>query len=152
MTHSDDFLAVHDPAATRPAHAPDVGSGRWWGFAVALAAGLLLLCALTWLVSVQRGLASLQQSTATRADRYAATLESTLDRYEFLPALVSLHPFVRGLLDSPDDPQRVAAANQYLAEVNRRAHASATYVIAANGIALAASNHGQPGRDRKSVV
>ncbi|UIF86530.1 ATP-binding protein [Cupriavidus sp. UYPR2.512] len=148
MPHSDDFLAVHDPAApsaAHPAHAPDSGNGRWWGFAVALAAGLLLLCALTWLVSVQRGLASLQQSTATRADRYAATLESTLDRYEFLPALVSLHPFVRGLLDSPNDPQRVAAANQYLAEVNRRAHASATYVIAANGIALAASNHGEPG-------
>ncbi|WP_454709856.1 sensor histidine kinase [Cupriavidus nantongensis] len=145
MPHSDDFLAVHDPAATRPVHAPQAGSGRWWGFAVALALGLLLLCALTWLVSVQRGLASLQQGTATRADRYAATLESTLDRYEFLPALVSLHPFVRGLLDSPDDAQRVAAANQYLAEVNRRAHASATYVIAANGIALAASNHGQPG-------
>ncbi|WP_354685635.1 ATP-binding protein [Cupriavidus necator] len=145
MPHSDDFLAVHDPAATRPVHAPDAGSGRWWGFAVALAAGLLLLCGLTWLVSVQRGLATLQQSTATRADRYAATLESTLDRYEFLPALVSLHPFVRGLLESPNDPERVAAANHYLAEVNRRAHASATYVIAANGIALAASNHGQPG-------
>ncbi|WP_373379125.1 ATP-binding protein [Cupriavidus nantongensis] len=145
MPHSDDFLAVHDPAATRPVHAPAAGSGRWWGFAVALAAGLLLLCALTWLVSVQRGLASLQQGTATRADRYAATLESTLDRYEFLPALVSLHPFVRGLLAAPDDAQRVAAANQYLAEVNRRAHASATYVIAATGIALAASNHGQPG-------
>ncbi|QEZ45444.1 sensor histidine kinase [Cupriavidus oxalaticus] len=145
MPHSDDFLAVHDPAATRAVHAPDTGSGRWWGFALALAAGLLLLCGLTWLVSFQRGLATLQQSTATRADRYAATLESTLDRYEFLPALVSLHPFVRGLLDSPHDPARVAAANQYLAEVNRRAHASATYVIAANGIALAASNHGQPG-------
>ena len=76
MPHSDDFLAVHDPAApsaAHPAHAPDSGNGRWWGFAVALAAGLLLLCALTWLVSVQRGLATLQQSTATRADRYAAT-------------------------------------------------------------------------------
>ncbi|RDK11681.1 sensor histidine kinase [Cupriavidus lacunae] len=146
MPHSDDFLAVHDPAAARTAvHEPGTENGRWWGFAVVLAAGLLLLCALTWLVSVQRGISTLQQTTATRADRYAATLESTLDRYEFLPALVSLHPFVRGLLESPGDPARVAAANHYLAEVNRRAHASATYVIAANGIALAASNHGQPG-------
>ncbi|KWR90091.1 sensor histidine kinase [Cupriavidus sp. IDO] len=146
MPHSDDFLAVHDPAAAQAVvHEPGTENGRWWGFAVVLAAGLLLLCALTWLVSVQRGISSLQQTTATRADRYAATLESTLDRYEFLPALVSLHPFVRGLLEAPGDPARVAAANHYLAEVNRRAHASATYVIAANGIALAASNHGQPG-------
>jgi len=145
MPHSDDFLAVHDPASDRLVHAPGEGGGTLRGFAAALAAGLLLLCALTWLVSVQRGIDALQQTTATRADRYAATLESTLDRYEFLPALVSLHPFVHDLLAAPDDPARVAAANRYLAEVNRRARASATYVIAANGIALAASNHDLPG-------
>lgn len=144
MPHSDDFLAVHDPAAPGLAHAPGP-STRWWGFAVALLAGLLALCALTWLLSVQRGIAALQQSTAMRADRYAATLESTLDRYEFLPALVSLHPSVRALLASPQDPARIASVNDYLAEVNRRARASATYVIAANGLALAASNHGEPG-------
>jgi len=145
MPHSDDFLAVHDPAAAQAVHEPGSENRRWRGFAVLLAAGLLILCALTWLVSVQRGIAGLQESTATRADRYAATLESTLDRYEFLPALVALHPFVRGLLQAPDDPSRVAAANHYLAEVNRRARASATYVIAANGIALAASNAGEAG-------
>ncbi len=144
MPHSDDFLAVHDPTAPDALHAPENGS-RWWGFAVALLAGLLILCSLTWLLSVQRGIAALQQSTAMRADRYAATLESTLDRYEFLPALVSLHPSVRALLASPQDPARIAAVNDYLVDVNRRARASATYVIAANGIALAASNHGEPG-------
>jgi len=143
MLHSDDFLAVHDPAAAMPVHAP--GSGRWRGFLVALAAGLLVLCALTWLVSLQRGIAGLQEATATRAERYAATLESTLDRYEFLPALVALHPFVHDLLDAPRDARRVAAVNRYLAEVNTRAHASATYVIATNGLALAASNYDLPG-------
>lgn len=144
MPHSDDFLAVHDPAPPDSVHAPE-NSSRWWGFAVALLAGLLALCLLTWLLSVQRGIAALQQSTAMRADRYASTLESTLDRYEFLPALVSLHPSVRALLASPQDPARIAAVNDYLVEVNRRARASATYVIAANGLALAASNHGEPG-------
>ncbi len=144
MPHSDDFLAVHDPTPPGPVHAP-ASNSRWWGFALVLLAGLLLLCGLTWLLSVQRGIAALQQSTAMRADRYAATLESTLDRYEFLPALVSLHPSVRALLASPEDPARIAAVNDYLMEVNRRARASATYVIAANGLALAASNHGEPG-------
>jgi len=144
MPHSDDFLAVHDPAAPGPVHAPE-SSTRWWSFAAALLAGLLVLCTLTWLFSVQRGIAALQQSTAIRADRYAGTLESTLDRYEFLPALVSLHPSVRALLASPTDPARIAAVNDYLTEVNSRARASATYVIAADGLALAASNHGEPG-------
>jgi len=148
MPHSDDFLAVHDPAAPGPVHAPGPNPrwwGRWWGFGAALLAGLLALCALTWLLSVQRGLAGLQQSTALRAERYAATLESTLDRYEFLPALISLHPSVRALLAAPQDPARIAAVNDYLVDVNRRARASATYVIAADGLALAASNHGEPG-------
>jgi len=145
MPHSDDFLAVHDPAADRLDAAPGGEGGRWWGFIAALAAGLLLLCCATWLVSVQRGIAALERETATRADRYAATLESTLDRYEFLPALVSFHPFVHQLLQAPNDPARVAAANRYLFDVNRSAHASATYVIAADGRALAASNYGEPG-------
>ncbi|SDC40620.1 two-component system, NtrC family, C4-dicarboxylate transport sensor histidine kinase DctB [Cupriavidus sp. YR651] len=144
MPHSDDFLAVHDPAAPGLVHAPG-SSTRWWSFAAALLAGLLALCALTWLVSVQRGIAALQQSAVMRTDRYAATLESTLDRYEFLPALISLHPSVRALLAAPDDPARIATVNDYLVDVNRRARASATYVIAANGLALAASNHGEPG-------
>lgn len=144
MPHSDDFLAVHDPAAARQASAPG-GDGRWWGFIAALAGGLLLLCCATWLLSVQRGIGALERDTATRADRYAATLEATLDRYEFLPALVSFHPFVHQLLAAPDDPARVAAANRYLDDVNRNAHASATYVIAANGRALAASNYADPG-------
>ncbi|MDT6962355.1 MULTISPECIES: sensor histidine kinase [unclassified Cupriavidus] len=144
MPHSDDFLAVHDSAAPGSVHAPE-NPARWWRFAVLLVAGLLALCALTWLVSVQRGIAALQQSTAMRADRYAGTLESTLDRYEFLPALVSLHPSVRALLAAPQDAARIAAVNDYLSEVNGRARASATYVIAANGLALAASNHGEPG-------
>jgi two-component system C4-dicarboxylate transport sensor histidine kinase DctB len=118
---------------------------RWWGFAAALLAGLGALCALTWLLSVQRGIAALQQSTAMRADRYAATLESTLDRYEFLPALVSLHPSVRALLASPEDPARIAGRQRLPGRGQPRARASATYVIAANGLALAASNHGEPG-------
>ncbi|MNN02943.1 C4-dicarboxylate transport sensor protein DctB [compost metagenome] len=52
---------------------------------------------------------------------------------------------MRGLLAAPQDPARIAAVNDYLVDVNRRARASATYVIAANGMALAASNHGEPG-------
>jgi two-component system C4-dicarboxylate transport sensor histidine kinase DctB len=143
MPHSDDFLAVHDPAAPGPVHAPE-SSTRWWGFAAALLVGLLALCSLTWLLSVQRGIAALQQSTAMRADRYAATLESTLDRYEFLPALVSLHPSVRALLASRR-PGAHCRGQRLPGRGQTRARASATYVIAANGLALAASNHGEPG-------
>ncbi len=140
MSPDDEFSVFAD--AARDKYAP-VGRG-WWSFVAALIVGLLLLCGLTWLISMQRGLASLQDAIGIRADRYAATLESTLDRYEYLPALVALHPFVHDLLAAPGVPARVAAANRYLAEVNSRSQASATYVIATDGVALAASNHERP--------
>lgn len=145
MPHSDDFLAVHDPASNLPPHLPEGEGGSWWGFGLLLLIGLLWLCCLTWMLSMNRGIGNLERATSNRADRYAGTLESTLERYEFLPALVSLHPYVRDLLAEPGNPARVAAANRYLAEVNTRARASATYVIGMDGQALAASNHGQPG-------
>jgi two-component system C4-dicarboxylate transport sensor histidine kinase DctB len=139
MTPYDEFSA-----STYAGAPPATGGGNWRGFVAALIAGWVLLCALTWFVSMQRGLDSLRDAVAIRADRYAATLESTLARYEFLPSLVALHPFVRDLLVAPLDPARVDAANRYLAEVNARSQASATYVVATSGLGLAASNYDQP--------
>ncbi len=130
-------------SASATLHEP-AGGGSWRGFVATLIAGFLLLCGLTWLISVQRGLVSLQAAVAIRADRYASSLEGMLERYEFLPELVALHPFVHDLLAAPEDKLRLAAANRYLAEVNMRSHASATYLVATNGLALAASNYDQP--------
>ncbi|MGT2494543.1 hypothetical protein ACU4GD_39170 [Cupriavidus basilensis] len=95
---------------------------------------------------MQRGIDALQQTTATRADRYASTLESTLDRYEFLPALVSLHPFVHDLLAAPGDPAQGGGGQPLpVRRQSPRAHAIGRLcVIAASGLALAASNHDQP--------
>ena len=95
------------------------------------------------MVTWNRGLAQAQQAAGGRVDRYAANLKSTLDRYEYLPALVALHPFIHDLLADPT-PANVDRANRYLREVNDRAHATATYVIDPSGKALAASNYNQP--------
>ncbi|OCS43858.1 sensor histidine kinase [Ralstonia pickettii] len=117
--------------------------GFWWLVALGLMVVMAVVCATTFVVAWNRGLTQAQQAAGGRVDRYAANLKSTLDRYEYLPALVALHPFIHDLLANPT-PANVDRANRYLREVNDRAHATATYVIAPSGKALAASNYNQP--------
>ncbi len=112
---------------------------RWSWIAVMLLASVLF-CWLTYALSWQRGVADLRVNAGARVERYAGSLRSTVDRYEFLPYLLSLHPYVHDLLLHPEDPAVVQRANDYLFDVSQRAKASAAYVIDANGLALAASN------------
>lgn len=105
----------------------------------ALIALLTACCALTWHVAWQRGIDELRRNAAARVDRTTSTLKSTLDRYEYLPYLLSRHPFVQDVLAAPD-ARNVDRANRYLEDLNRRSHATATYLIRANGFCVAASN------------
>ncbi|WP_319016648.1 sensor histidine kinase [Burkholderia thailandensis] len=107
---------------------------------LALAAMLAAACALTWTVTWRRGIADLRDSAAARVDRTTNALKSTLDRYESLPYLLGGHPFVQDVLAAPGNHRYVNRANVYLEDMNRHAHATATYVITANGLCVAASN------------
>jgi two-component system, NtrC family, C4-dicarboxylate transport sensor histidine kinase DctB len=105
----------------------------------ALFAALVACCALTWHLAWQNGIDELRLNAAARVDRTTSTLKSTLDRYEYLPYLLSRHPVVQNALDHPDQAN-VERANRYLEDLNARAHATVTYLIRANGISVAASN------------
>lgn len=113
---------------------------RRWLWIAAMLVVSALFCWLTYALSWQRGVADLRVNAGARVERYAGSLRSTVDRYEFLPYLLSLHPYVHDLLLHPEDRAVVQRANDYLFDVNQRAKASAAYVINANGLALAASN------------
>lgn len=113
---------------------------RRWSWIVVMLLASVLFCWLTYALSWQRGVADLRVNAGARVERYAGSLRSTVDRYEFLPYLLSLHPYVHDLLLHPEDRAVVQRANDYLFDVNQRAKASAAYVIDANGLALAASN------------
>ncbi len=105
----------------------------------ALCAALVACCALAWHFAWQSGMDELRLNAAARVDRTTNTLKSTLDRYEYLPYLLSRHPVVQNALDHPDQAN-VERANRYLEDLNARAHATVTYLIRANGISVAASN------------
>ncbi|WP_323122626.1 sensor histidine kinase [Burkholderia alba] len=106
----------------------------------ALAAALAAACALTWTVTWQRGVDELRRNAAARVDRTTNALKSTLDRYESLPYLLGGHPFVQDVLAEPGQTGYVDRANLYLEDLNRHAHATATYIIGADGRCVAASN------------
>ncbi len=96
-------------------------------------------CALTWNIAWQRGIDELRQNAGLRVDRTTAALKSTLDRYEYLPYLLSRHPFVQDVLAEPG-AANVTRANAYLGDLNQRARATVTYLIRADGHCVAASN------------
>ncbi len=61
-----------------------------------------------------------------------------------MPSLLSLDARVEGLLRQPGNPERVAAANAYLAALNGRAGTRVVYILDARGKVLATSNFQRP--------
>ncbi len=114
----------------------------------------LAVAALVWLGGIageRWALDRLGAQAGPRLDLYALGLESELGKYDPLPALLGEDPRVLGLLAAPGDPAAREAANGFLEEVNRYLGASACYVVAPDGMTLAASNWRGPasfvGRD-----
>ncbi|WP_240655667.1 sensor histidine kinase [Paraburkholderia phosphatilytica] len=110
---------------------------------LALVAGLAVACGLTWAIKWQRGIDTLRQNAAVRVNRTTSALKATLDRYESLPYLLAGHPLVQDVLADPT-PAGVDRANRYLVDMNAHARATATYIIKADGLCIAASNWSQP--------
>ena len=87
------YDTIADPSSPESAHVT-----RRLLVILALAAALAAACALTWNIAWQRGIDDLRRNAAARVDRTTNTLKSTLDRYEYLPYLLSRHPFVQEVL------------------------------------------------------
>lgn len=73
-------------------------------------------------------------------NRYGVLLATELHRFDYLPDLLQNHPVVMDVLNSPDDPKNVDAANRYLQAVNDAAGTTTLYVMDRNGKVTAASN------------
>ena len=108
------------------------------GAALAACSLIALTLATYWYVK-GRQLERLHGALASRAELYAATIGGALDKYEFLPLAIAQSDEVASLLEQAS-PQRVARANAYLEDINRRAGAFAVYVLDVHGTTLASSN------------
>lgn len=110
------------------------------GWALLVAAAVTVSFELTERVAIR----SLREVTAHRLDLYASNLKAEMDRFEYLPPVVSLSEHVVRLLAHPHDKAGRDNVNRYLKTVNGRAGSSAIYVMDRNGLTLAASNWDEP--------
>ncbi|QNM95216.1 ATP-binding protein [Chitinimonas koreensis] len=113
----------------------------WW------LAALLAGAAVLWLagrLAEQSELARIRQAGGHRLEVYVGSLRNAVDKYAYLPYVLSINDDVAGLLARPQDAARRERVNRYLETVNRSARSSALYLLDAHGEAIAASNWNTP--------
>ncbi len=104
----------------------------------------LLLAGGVWQASRWAGAVELEAMTATGRERlalYASTLRGALNRYAYLPYVLSRNAPVRQMLRRDESSE---AVSRYLEELNRVAGSEALYVMNAEGDTLASSNWREP--------
>ncbi len=122
-------------------------SGRpWLGLSLLAAAAV---CGVSgWLVGaavLQRQIDRLGQQAHHRAEFYRLSLESLLSRNASLPRIMAREARLKTLLQHPQDERAREEANRYLLGVRDDADINAAFLLAADGLTLAASNFRQAG-------
>lgn len=95
-------------------------------------------------ISRAAALATVREDAQRALERYGTSLQGLLETYAVLPRLLAQEERVTRALLAPDDVALRAALNQRLAAFNATAQATDTYVIAADGLTIAASNADTP--------
>ncbi|MFH1805989.1 MAG: ATP-binding protein [Pseudomonadota bacterium] len=106
--------------------------------------GLAVAGLVVWLAVNATGnltIGQLQQTAQARLALYESTLRAAVERYRYLPYVVSRNHEV---IDIVSGARQAAIANQYLKQVNDRSGAAALYVMDIDGMTVAASNWGTP--------
>jgi two-component system C4-dicarboxylate transport sensor histidine kinase DctB len=111
----------------------------------ALAAVLVLSAAwLGYQLAHQSALDEMQTEGTAQIEFHTRDLLNAVERFTNLPALLAAETSLLALLQAPNDPARIHAANRYLAFAQIRTGVSHAYLIDAQGRTRAASNWQQP--------
>jgi two-component system C4-dicarboxylate transport sensor histidine kinase DctB len=119
--------------------------------AIALVSALVLAIAMgcvTYSMSWQRGLNSLQKDAASRLKIFSSLILAPADKYRYLPKLVAESQAITSILMHPHDAGKIEQANFLLEKLNADAGATIIYVLNVDGLAIASSNW----RDRQSLI
>lgn len=88
----------------------------------------------------QNELSSLRQQLDSRMNLYASNIVSELEKYEYLPIILSRDPILRSVFEVDASRLEVDRANRHLQAIRDTAEVSAVYIMAPSGVTLAASN------------
>ncbi|PAU75796.1 histidine kinase [Halomonas salipaludis] len=115
---------------------------RNWGIAAFTGLALLVLAGL-WLIwqwQYTQAMQDAERHAQNRLALYSSSLEGALERFAYLPRLLGRQPLVQAAL--MDDVGIFAdQVNAHLAEVAERSGAEAIFLMDAQGVTVAASNH-----------
>ncbi|SER81403.1 two-component system, sensor histidine kinase AauS [Pseudomonas sp. NFACC02] len=103
---------------------------------------ILLMIALgyvTYLYSEKNGIKALGENGERQLELHARTVESEINKYNYLPSVLELESNVSDLLNDPS-PELRTQVNDYLEGLNRRSRSRAIYVLDTTGRVLATSN------------
>ncbi|MBD8705396.1 sensor histidine kinase [Pseudomonas sp. CFBP 13711] len=103
---------------------------------------ILLMIALgyvTYLYSEKNAIKALGENGQRQLELHARTVESEINKYNYLPSVLELESNVSDLLNNPSAELR-AKVNDYLEGLNRRSRSRAIYVLDTTGRVLATSN------------
>ncbi|MEO3435039.1 ATP-binding protein [Inquilinus sp. CAU 1745] len=120
---------------------------RGWSLAALALVGLLFVALTAWSafeLALRRNLARLGDEAENRLTLLDMTLEATIEGFRYLPFVVAQAEPIQILLENPDDPAAVAAANNYLYGLNETTASNQLYVMDINGLTLASSNWREP--------
>ena len=119
-----------------------------YGLGRALAIVALVAVLVVWRLGALRrdhDLERLQALGGQRLELYSSAIAGALDRYSYLPTVLTLDHDVRTLLATPGDRVLVETVNRKLERIGRDAGVADLYVMDASGLTLAASNWAEPG-------
>jgi two-component system sensor histidine kinase AauS len=103
---------------------------------------ILLMIALgyvTYLYSEKNAIKALGENGERQLELHARTVESEINKYNYLPSVLELESNVSDLLNEPSPALR-SKVNDYLEGLNRRSRSRAIYVLDTTGRVLATSN------------
>jgi two-component system sensor histidine kinase AauS len=103
---------------------------------------ILLMIALgyvTYLYSEKNAVKALGENGQRQLELHARTVESEINKYNYLPSVLELESNVSDLLNNPTAELR-SSVNDYLEGLNRRSRSRAIYVLDTTGRVLATSN------------
>jgi two-component system sensor histidine kinase AauS len=103
---------------------------------------ILLMIALgyvTYLYSEKNAIKALGENGQRQLELHARTVESEINKYNYLPSVLELESNVSDLLNTPSAELR-SKVNDYLEGLNRRSRSRAIYVLDTTGRVLATSN------------
>lgn len=93
----------------------------------------------SYLFSETNGIKALSENGERQLELHARTVESEINKYNYLPSVLELESNVSDLLNEPS-PELRGKVNDYLEGLNRRSRSRAIYVLDTTGRVLATSN------------